>query len=176
MKPLFASLALAVLISTLSAPLFAQSSPLDITLRVRPASLKLDDVATVQVVLTNSHANRRVALRGDPGFAAGSGLSLVVIDPTGVQRTVPPTEDATFRDALSGIGSGNPGDNRRAVVLQPGYGLALQRREPARSLFPVPGKYQVRVEYRSPLPAEASGNDLEGAAAVSVAVDVEVTQ
>jgi hypothetical protein len=167
MKPLFARLAVASLLSCAASPLLAQASQVDLQLQVLTSTVKLEQPATFRIVLSNPHPSRRVALRGDPGFAAGGGLELVVIDAAGVRRKAPPADE---------LAADETPDDSRAVLLHPGHGLALQRRELASALFPAPGIYRVQVEYRSPLPANAGGgNDIEGAAAVSDLIEIEVT-
>lgn len=149
----------------------AQSNaPLSIELRGRPASVRSDGVISFKVRLSNTHQHRRVALRGEPGFAATGGLELVITDSKGERRTAPATPGILTLDEAR--------EGHRRVELEPGRTLGLSRVERVSALFPVPGRYRVLVSYRSLSPA--SGNRsvspaaLEGSEAISNTVDIDV--
>ena len=168
-----------LLLSLVSMPWVASAqgnSALKIDLRSSPASVKLDGWATFIVTLKNDHANKRVVLKGEPGFSTSGGLAL---------RLVP---DANQAVGLESIGQPTTGESSveeatargRAVHLQPGHGLAVVRREKVRDLFPGPGRYRLVATYSNPLPAQANGNgrpdEVVGNSTTTNEIEIEVVQ
>lgn len=151
----------------------AQSgSTLLVEIKTPKTRLHLGGRMQMTVVLRNTGAQQSVVLRGDPGFSAAGGMELVVIDGQGVSHSLPPTSgDMTLEQAQAGT---------RRVVLPPGHGHAVYRQAHVQTFFPAVGRYQIRVNYRSPLPS--AGNPsvvpsaVEGSEASSTPVAIEVVE
>lgn len=174
MNPLWkpAVLAGALLSAVLCSPLTwaKQAGPLEVSLDVPTVQLHLTDTMVAQVAMNNTDAHRRVVLRGEPGFSAGGGLTLMITDSSGTTRSAPAMPgELSLSDAQSGA---------RHVVLEPGHGMGMHRRDAVSALFPSAGRYQLQVIYRSPMPTadnpSANAGDLEGTETVSNVVAIDV--
>lgn len=145
--------------------------PLQLTLETNREPVSLSrGVVRIIAILRNSDNNRRVVLRGSPGYSNTGGLSVHITDPAGVRRTIEPTvgiltpEQARVRD--------------RRVLLPPNTSMAIPRIERASRLFPTPGQYRIQISYQNPLPSAVpvgvGSNDIEDAQAESAVVTLTV--
>lgn len=141
-----------------------------VTLHAPKAQYRSYDLIPFAVSVHSVHPQRRVALRGVPSFAENGGLELVVIHPDGHREVAPHAAEVVPEEEVR--------SGARAVLLAPGEGVAVYRRDLAGELFPSPGTYRVVVSYTSPLPEQAGGDDapVEGASAISNELELEIAE
>lgn len=132
-----------------------EGSPLLLELSVSPATVNISEQVALDVRLrnlkswTSPEEEGEVTVFGSLGWGYGAGLALNIRNETGEvvheqnysDRLVPPSE---FKRRES------------FVTLQPDHYLGTVRQDPARELFPRPGRYVVWVEYASPASADIS--------------------
>lgn len=173
LMPVFARVALAVsLIVGLSTPSMADpASSLDLLLRVSPPTVRRDQRVTMEVLVQNRD-RRRVVLRGVPGFTDTGGISLVVIDASGVRT---PVELERGELSAAEVRSGE-----RRTLLNADEALGTYVQFNAAKLFPKAGRYEIVASYASPHPSAGNrsvvAGEVEGSQAVSQPVAIEVTQ
>lgn len=170
MKHLLAACTSALALTLAPMAVSANARALSIQAEVMPASVSRTSRVEVSAVLTNVDPRRQVALRGEPGWTAGGGFSIEVVDPSGSRRTAKPEPGGMTLQAAS--------TSSRRVVLMPGFGYGSSRVIDAKDLFPSTGTYTIRVIYQAPKPsnqASSVSGALEGEMAVSEPVSVNVT-
>lgn len=150
-------------------PVSAQT-PASVRLEVRTtvARVRLDGAFIAAASILNRETERPVVLRGNPGFRSDGGLRLTVTDPNRTNREIqaPRGEFAASEVPNSG----------RYLLLAPGERFEMLLKIPARQLFSEPGRYEVTVEYTSPLPGRLAqpSRGLEGATARSAPLVIDV--
>lgn len=141
-----------------------------LTVAVNPDAPKVNGQVLIQVVILNTREQGKINLRGQPGFGAAGGLTLVIEDADGRRRTIAPAADT--------LNPAQPVAGDRRVVLTPGQALGLQRREATANLFPAPGRYRLFVTYASPRPNASTTSSVsdavEGASGTSNVVELVV--
>jgi hypothetical protein len=143
------------------------SVPIEVVLSTPASEYRSNNRVPFVVVVRNGEANRRLVLPGQPGFAAGGGFDLVVVDSQGIERSAAARRGDIDPDPVRA-------SNRR-LVLDPGHGFGFSRIELASDLFPRPGRYQVYVAYRNPRPGNGGeGNDVQAAQARSNTIDLTI--
>lgn len=162
----------ALLLALASSAVFAQGRPsVQVTVSTPTPKVRLDEEIAIHVFIQNAEQQRRVALRGEPGFSEAGGVRIEFSDERGTRSLIPAT-----RGTLS-LSEAREGD--RAMVLEPGEGLGLQRRLPVEAVFQRPGRYTIRAFYESPSPSarnpSVDRNNVEGVTAQSAELTIEVT-
>lgn len=107
-------------------------------------------------------------MRGNPGFRKDGGLRLIVVDASRARREIEAPSGEFRASDVAALD--------RLVLLEPSSGYNMLLRVPARKLFPGPGRYELVLEYASPLPSGGgrTGDYIEGITAVSSPLSVEV--
>jgi len=163
----------ALLLALASSGVFAQGRPsAQITISTPTPTVRLDEELAIHVFIQNAEQQRRVVLRGEPGFSEAGGVRIEFSDERGTRSLLPTTQGT-----LS-LAEAREGD--RAMVLEPGEGIGMHRRLPVEAVFQRPGRYTIRALYESPSPTarnpSVDRNNVEGATAQSAELIIEVTQ
>lgn len=166
-------LPVALLLALASNAVFAQGRPsVEVTVSTPTPKVRLDEELAIHVFIQNAEQQRRVALRGEPGFSEAGGVRIEFADEQGT-RSLLPTTAGTLSIAEAREGN-------RAIVLEPGEGIGMHRRLPVEAVFQRPGRYTIRAFYESPSPSarnpNVDRNNVEGATAQSAELTIEVTQ
>lgn len=163
-------LSAAVLIS-IATPVHADAL-VNVTLKIPTTKVRLDQTIPVEVVFSNVSDTSRVVLRGKPAFNEAGGAELVLIDAVGVRTRIPPMRNERTLDSVR-AGS-------RRTVLAPQTAVGMQRRLRLGDVVAKPGRYELVVNYASPLPSDDNRSviegEIEGSRAVSKPVVIEVTE
>jgi hypothetical protein len=145
-------------------------SPANVQLRWQSSmtSVRIDRPFTALAILQNLESQRRVVMRGNPGFRSDGGLQLRVVDASRSNRQIDaPRGELTPTEVR---------DSGRMLLLAPQESYSMLIKVPARQLFAAPGRYELYLEYASPLPGNGTRDSggVEGATATSAALIIDV--